>query len=163
MKPPPFDAARRDGSNELRYILLRPLDAEIISGTCLYSKGDQIRRYGGMIASYRLSEINCSKDVACCKSWINLLVSVSNTEYLEQSPKIGKACVLNLMSFGEMTNEGEVSPCRASSSACWLRTSSEWPLTLTRITVMLRLCIHVRIRFHIGNMGLLYLWAGSIL
>src|SRR3954471_24504011 len=45
MKPPPFDAARRDGSNELRYILLRPLDAEIISGTCLYTKGDQIRRY----------------------------------------------------------------------------------------------------------------------
>src|SRR3954452_10738583 len=111
------------------------------------------------IASYRLSEISCSKDVACCKSWTNLLVSVSNTEYLEQFPKIGKACVLNLMSFGEMTNEEEVSPCCASSSACWLRTSSECPLTLTRITVMLRLCIHVRIRFHIGNMGLLYLWA----
>src|SRR3954453_5466709 len=52
MKPPPFDAARRDGSNELRYILLRPLDAEIISGTCLYTKGDQIRRYDIYIFNY---------------------------------------------------------------------------------------------------------------
>ena len=30
MKQPPFDAARRGGSNELRYILIRSLDAEII-------------------------------------------------------------------------------------------------------------------------------------
>src|SRR3954466_9344132 len=36
MKPPPFDAARRDGSNELRYILLRPLDAEIIDECAFY-------------------------------------------------------------------------------------------------------------------------------
>jgi len=33
MKLPPFDAARRGGSNELRYILLRLLDAEIIDET----------------------------------------------------------------------------------------------------------------------------------
>src|SRR6266480_7909377 len=30
MKPPPFDAARRGGSNELRFILLRLLDAVMI-------------------------------------------------------------------------------------------------------------------------------------
>jgi len=33
MKSPPFDAARRGGSNELRYILLWLLDAEIIDET----------------------------------------------------------------------------------------------------------------------------------
>jgi hypothetical protein len=33
MKPPPFDAARRGGSNELRYIFLRPLDAGISNET----------------------------------------------------------------------------------------------------------------------------------
>src|SRR3954468_6202433 len=37
MKPPPFDAARRHGSNELRYILLRSLDAEIFDMTVLMS------------------------------------------------------------------------------------------------------------------------------
>ena len=30
MIQPPFDAARRGGSNELRYIFIRSLDAEII-------------------------------------------------------------------------------------------------------------------------------------
>src|SRR3954464_6137634 len=35
MKPPPFDAARRDVSNELSYILLRPLDAEIFNETVI--------------------------------------------------------------------------------------------------------------------------------
>jgi len=34
MKLPPFDAARRDGSNELCCILLRSLDAEIIDKAC---------------------------------------------------------------------------------------------------------------------------------
>src|SRR3954452_14998994 len=58
MKPPPFDAARRDGSNELRYILLRPLDAEIISGTYLYTKGDQICRYvSNMIFRLKYAQI----------------------------------------------------------------------------------------------------------
>ena len=33
MKLPPFDAARRGGSNELWRILLRPLDAEVIDET----------------------------------------------------------------------------------------------------------------------------------
>ncbi len=33
MKPQPFDAVQRGGSNELCYILLRPLDAEIINET----------------------------------------------------------------------------------------------------------------------------------
>ena len=33
IKLPPFVAARRDGSNELRYILLRSLDAEIFNET----------------------------------------------------------------------------------------------------------------------------------
>jgi hypothetical protein len=33
MKLPPFDAARRGGSNELRYIFLRSLDAELFNKT----------------------------------------------------------------------------------------------------------------------------------
>jgi hypothetical protein len=70
---------------------------------------------------------------------MNLLVSVSNTEQLERFSKVGKACVLNLMSFGEITNDEEVSPFLASLSACWFRTSSECPLTLIRITLILRL------------------------
>src|SRR4051812_35189323 len=112
--------------------------------------------WSGRISSYLLSEISCAKVVACCMSWMNLLVSVSNIERLERDPKIDRACVLKLMSFGEITNDGEVSPFRASSSACWLRASSECPLTLTKITLILRLWIHVRMRFHMGNIGLLY-------
>ena len=42
MKPPPFDAARRGGSNELRYILLRSLDDEIIDILILVFKLNQI-------------------------------------------------------------------------------------------------------------------------
>ena len=37
MKLPPFDAARRGGSNELRYILLWLLDAEIMEETHFFN------------------------------------------------------------------------------------------------------------------------------
>ena len=48
MKLPPFDAARRGGSNELRCIFLRSLDAELFNETVksnqieLNSKSNQI-------------------------------------------------------------------------------------------------------------------------
>ena len=47
MKPPPFDAARRGGSNELRRILLRPLDAEINCETQFFNNTEIRFRYFG--------------------------------------------------------------------------------------------------------------------
>src|SRR3954451_13188588 len=67
---------------------------------------------------------------------MNFLVSISNTKWLERDTKMGKACVLKLMSFGDIINDGEVSPFHASSLAYWLRASSEYPLTLTDIAFM---------------------------
>ena len=47
MKPPPFDAARRGGSNELRRILLRSLDAEITCEMQFFNNTEIRFRYFG--------------------------------------------------------------------------------------------------------------------
>ena len=47
MKLPPFDAARRGGSNELCFILLRSLDAEINCETQIFNNTEIRFRYFG--------------------------------------------------------------------------------------------------------------------